>query len=269
MRAASSSCDRRGLLEVFQQVGILRDVAAIDAMSFRRHFFHRLFPARLILWLSARARERFQACGNHQFQVPFREHRIGVLPIENFSLLGDADTPGKTSFRLGQDCRMRRPASAPDRTAATVKQSQFHSAFSRHAVQITMRLVQFPCAGQHSSIFIGVGVAQHHFLPSSPGIEQRFIIRMPPQAPHRAARRAQRIDRLKQRHRHQAGVVIAGNMIARVMIAGTSQTHAASLRQADQVEHIVLRLRPADDVLTDRLCGINLLEPLDRSESLD
>src|SRR5580700_5615482 len=30
--------DRRGLLEVFNQVGILRDVAAIDAMGLCRHF---------------------------------------------------------------------------------------------------------------------------------------------------------------------------------------------------------------------------------------
>ena len=96
-------------------------------------------------------------------------------------------------------------ASAPDRTAATMEEAQFYSAFSRHTMQIPVRLVQFPGAGQHSSIFIGVGVAQHDFLPSSPGIEQRLIIRMPPQTPHDTARRAQRIDRLKQRHRHQTG----------------------------------------------------------------
>src|SRR5271168_4190019 len=122
--------DRRGLLEILQYVRVLRDVAAINAISLPRHFLHRLFPPRLILWRSGRARERFQARGNHQFQIPFREHGIGVLPIENFSLLGNADASGKTAFRLGQDRRVRRTASAPDRAAATVKKAQLHSAFS-------------------------------------------------------------------------------------------------------------------------------------------
>ncbi len=156
---------------------------------------------------------------------------------------------------------MCRAASAPDRTSATVEETQFHSAFSRHTMQITMRLVQFPRAGQHSSVFIGVGVAQHYLLPSSPGIEQRLIVRMPPQAPHRACP-----PRAENRSTQTAAPASGRDHESR---RRTSQSDTASLRQANNVEHIVLGLRAADDVLTDRLCGINLLEPLDRTKSLD
>ena len=66
---------------------------------------------------------------------------------------------------------MRRPAAAPDRASPSMKEAQLHSTFLRGVVQIPVCFKQFPCAGQHSSIFIGIGVAEHDLLPSSPGIE--------------------------------------------------------------------------------------------------
>ena len=107
---------RRGLLKVFQHVGILGNVAAVGTVSFLRHLVHRLFPARLILRrnrLLPWTRQRFQAGRNHQLQVPLRQHRIRILPVENFSLLGDANAPGKGSFWLRQDCRWVGPPPRP------------------------------------------------------------------------------------------------------------------------------------------------------------
>jgi len=58
-----------------------------------------------------------------------------------------------------------------------MKEPQFTPAFLRPFVQFPVRFVQLPRAGQHSTIFVGVGIAQHHFLPVSPGIEVRVDTR--------------------------------------------------------------------------------------------
>ena len=47
------------------------------------------------------------------------------------------------------------------------------------AMQLTVRFVYLPGAGEHSAVFIRIGVPQHHFLPASPGIQQRLIGRTP------------------------------------------------------------------------------------------
>src|SRR5580700_6795857 len=78
---------------------------------------------------------------------------------------------------------------------------------------------------------------------------------------HHATRRAQRMNRLKQRHWHQARISGA--------LARTSQTHAASLRQPDYIQYIIFGLRAADDVLPDRLRGISSLELMDGAECID
>ena len=44
-------------------------------------------------------------------------------------------------------------------------------------MQATMCFIDFPQAGQHPSILVGVGIAEHHLLPSIPGLEQRQIVR--------------------------------------------------------------------------------------------
>ncbi len=200
--------DRRRLLKIFQHVGILRDLAAIDAIGFLRHLLDRFFPLRRMRsLLSARPRECFQTGRDHQFQIPFGEHRVGIFPVEYFALLGDANLAGKTARRLGENGGMSRPAAAADRAAAAMEESQLHSAFLRGAMQLAMRLIEFPRAGEHAAVFVGVGVAEHDFLPASPGIEQRLISGIAPEAAHDAAGGAQRINGFEQRHGHQAGIV--------------------------------------------------------------
>ncbi len=79
------------------------------------------------------------------------------------------------------------PTAAADRAATTVEEPQFYSMFLSCVVQLAMGFVELPCAGEHASVFVGVGVAQHDFLPSSPGIEQRLILGMTPDGAHDAA----------------------------------------------------------------------------------
>jgi hypothetical protein len=90
------------LLEIFQHVGTVGDLLAVKAVSFLRHFFDGFFPARRMLGLLLSVqRESFEASRDHQLQIPFGEHGVRILPVENFALLGDADVSGETSRRLG------------------------------------------------------------------------------------------------------------------------------------------------------------------------
>ncbi len=134
--------------------------------------------------LLAMQRQCFQARSDHQFQVPFGENRVRILPVEHFALLGDANVPGETSWRLREDCGVGGATTASHGSAAPMKEAKLHSIFLRRAMQLAMCFVQFPRAGEHAAVFVGVGVAEHDFLPASPGIEQSLIFRMAPQAAH-------------------------------------------------------------------------------------
>ena len=151
---------------------------AVESEGVGGHLLHRRRPALVGSGLRASgARERLQAGRDHDLQVPLGEHRVGILPVENFALLGDANLAGKIADRLGENGGVSGAAAASDGAAAAVKEAQLHVALARGAMQVAMGLVQLPDAGQHAAVFVGIGIAQHDFLPASPGIEQRLIVR--------------------------------------------------------------------------------------------
>ena len=131
-RAGPDACgiqfvDGSGLLEVLEDIGIFGDLAAIDAIGFLRHLFDRFFPARRAAWMvRCRSSECFEAGRDHQFQIPFGQHRISVFPVEDFALFGDADLAGETSRRLGEDGGVRGTAAAANRSAASVEQAKLY-----------------------------------------------------------------------------------------------------------------------------------------------
>src|SRR5450755_2391839 len=131
--------DRSGLFEIFDYLGIVGDVATVESKGVGGHLLHRGNPP----LIGARrgspgTRERFQAGRDHDFEVPFREYRVGILPIENFSLLRDANLTGKVADGLGENSGMSRTATASDCSAAAVEQAEFHIALAGHAVQVAM-----------------------------------------------------------------------------------------------------------------------------------
>ena len=97
-------------------------------------------------------------------------------------------------------------AAAADGASAAMEEAKLDAEFLRHVVQFAVRFVNFPSAGKHASVFVGVGVAEHDFLPASPGIEQGRVLGITPHAPHNGSGSAQGIDGFEQRHRHQAGI---------------------------------------------------------------
>jgi hypothetical protein len=77
-------------------------------------------------WRSLGPGERFEASGNHDLKVPFRKHRISVLPVEDFSLFGDANLPRKISDGLREYGRVGRSSSSSYGSTSPVKEPEFH-----------------------------------------------------------------------------------------------------------------------------------------------
>ena len=144
---------------------------------------------------------------------------------------------------------MRGPSATSDGSSAPVKEPQFDLVFVGGAMEFAVRFVEFPRAGEHSAILVGVGIAQHHFLPSFPRLDQRPILRMFPQASHHSSGSAKRSDRFEKRDGHQARIV-----------ARTPHVYRAMLCQTNDCQHIVFGLRTADDVVPDGAWRVLTLE---------
>ena len=138
-----------------------------------------------------------------------------------------------------------------------MKQTKPHVILVGRAVQFAMSLVQFPGAGKHPAVFIRVGITEHDFLPASPGIQQGNILRISPEAAHHVGCRAQRVDRFKQRHRHQAWI-----------IRRSRHLHPASASEPDDIDHVLLRFRSADYILPDGLRRMRTLQFRNHPESV-
>src|SRR5215469_13942172 len=164
---------RSRLLKILEHIRVLRYLAAVNAEGLLRHFFNRFFPlGRRRRSTLIRPLECLQAGSDHELQIPFGEHGIGILPVQHFSLFGDADLTGKASRRLRQDRGMRGPAAATDRSPSAMEETKFDAERLRGAMQLAMRLVKFPGAGEHATVFVGIGVAEHDLLPASPRVDE-------------------------------------------------------------------------------------------------
>ena len=82
------------------------------------------------LGLGAEAGQGFQTGSDHQFQIPFSQHRVGIFPVEDFSLLGDANLAGETAGWLRENRGMGGTAASADGAAAAMKQAELHTMFA-------------------------------------------------------------------------------------------------------------------------------------------
>src|SRR6185437_14627159 len=138
--------------------------------------------------------KRLKTSGNHDLEIPLSQDRVGVFPVEDFALLSDSNLAKKISRRLREDGVMSRSATSSDGATPPMKQAQLHILPTCSFVQGVMRLVQFPRTGQPAAVFVGIGVADHDFLPACPGIQQLSIRRIAPDALHIGGRITQRLN---------------------------------------------------------------------------
>ena len=122
-----------------------------------------------------------------------------------------------------------------------------------------LRFVELPCAGEHASIFIGVGVAEHDFVGASPGIEQGLEFGIAPDAAHDARREARRasID-----SNSGTGIRPGSALLA-------AMDTPPSCGELHDGEDVVLGLRVADDEIADGFGRVRLLYFCNGAEGVD
>ncbi len=198
--------DGRGLLEVGEGLGVFDDVFAIEGVGGRGELVEGGLPlgedlagevggvARRRSFASLRMTIRLLASrccedcvgagdgvergGDHQFEIALGEDDVGVLPVEDFALLGDAQLAGEAVHRLREDGAVRGSAAAAYGAAAAVEEAQRDAALAGDLMQRAVGLPYLPGAGDHAAVFVGVGVAEHDLLLPVPGFEQRLVGRL-------------------------------------------------------------------------------------------
>ncbi len=74
--------------------------------------------------VEAGAGEGVERGGDHELEVALGEDDVGVLPVEDFALLGEAELAGEALERLGEDGAVGGAAAAADGASAAVEEAQ-------------------------------------------------------------------------------------------------------------------------------------------------
>ena len=115
------------------------------------------------------AGEGVERGGDHELEVALGEDDVGVLPVEDFALFGEAELAGEAVDGLGEDGAVGGASAAADGAAATVEEAEVDAALPGDLVEGAVGLPDLPGAGDHAAILVGVGVAEHDLLAAVPG----------------------------------------------------------------------------------------------------
>ncbi len=212
------------------------------------------------------AGEGVERGGDHQLQIALGEDDVGVLPVEDFALLGDAQLAGEAVDGLGEDGAMGGASAAADRASAAMEEAERDASFAGHLVQRAVRLPYLPCAGNHAAILVGVGVAEHHFLPMVPGFEQRLVGGGGPELAADGGRVAQVVDGLEERDGLQAGIGAVG---AARRADAAFDADAGEAGEPEDLEHVFGAGGSADDVARECLRDVDALQLGDGAEGVE
>ncbi len=87
---------------------------------------------------------------DHQFEIALGEDDVGVLPVEDFALFGDAEFAGEAVDGLGEDGAVRGTSASAYGSSAAMEEAQGDTASratswrARWAFQISQVLVIMP-----------------------------------------------------------------------------------------------------------------------------
>ncbi len=210
--------DGRGLLEVGEGVGVVDDVFAVEVVGGGGELVERGLPCGKdlacevgdrcsVLQRCVGAGEGVEAGGDHQFEIALGEDDVGVLPVEDFALLGDAEFAGEAVHGLGEDGAVGGAAAAADGAAAAVEEAEVDAAVAGDLVEGAVGLVDLPGAGDHAAVFVGVGVAEHDLLMVVPTCKQRLVGFAGPELAHDGGGVLEVFDGLEERDGLKAGIV--------------------------------------------------------------
>ena len=164
--------DRSRGLEVLQEALGLEEVA-IGVAGGLGHAVHGPDPFvrnRLVAALED-AVARADLGVHHLFEVPLGDPRVRVLLGDGLALLGELDRPRHRLVGQGQQRAVHRAASPRDRAAPAVEQPQVDAVVVGGAREAHLVAVERPVRREEAVLLVGVGVAQHHLLGPTAGLE--------------------------------------------------------------------------------------------------
>ena len=119
------------------------------------------------------ARQGVEGGGDHELEIALGEDDVGVLPVEDLALLGEAELAGEAVDGLGEDGAVGGSAAAAYGSSAAVEEAQGDAAVAGDLVEGAVGLPDLPGAGDHAAVLVGVGVAEHDLLVVVPGLLRR------------------------------------------------------------------------------------------------
>ena len=252
--------DRRGLVEVADEAGVVVDELPIRAVAFLGGGRHgpRPFLARPLLRVGRVAQAGAQHRVDRLLEVAVRDLRVGVAREGDLALLRQPQPAVQRPGRLGHDRAAGGAAAAPDGAAPAVEQGQGHAGLPAGLGQRLLRAVELPVGGDEAAVLVAVRIPQHDLLPVSPGLQVLAVHGQREQLAHQARAAVQVVDRLEQRHHLQRALRLLA------LAAGLEQ--AVLLGEEQRRQHVADARRHRDDVDVPRFASQLGLRARDRGE---
>src|SRR5262249_7103536 len=131
------------LLEIDEHLRIFRDVFTIKSERIPGYLFHCCMPV-FIRAIAGGAGQCFERGCDHDLEVPFCQHWIGILPVEYLSLFRDTNLARIITRRLRKNGGSGRAPTASSGSAAAMKQAQPHPVFGSCHMQRVVGFIEFP-----------------------------------------------------------------------------------------------------------------------------
>ena len=156
--------DGGGLLEVGEGVGVVDDVFFVEGEGCGGELVEGCLPLGEhlagevgdfgFLQGDVWAGYGVEAGSDHEFEVALGEDDVGVLPVEDFALLGDAEFAVEAVDGLREDGAMGGAAAAAHGASAAVEEAEVDAAVAGYLVEVAVSFVDLPGAGDHAAVFV-------------------------------------------------------------------------------------------------------------------
>lgn len=230
--------------EVLDEARLLDDDGAVLLRGHDRHLVHELAP--LGLGRDRRVHAVLQRGGREALQSLEAQVLLPEAELDDLALHRHTDGPVDGVRRLGQDGKVRGPATPAHGASAAVEQGELDAVALGHLRHLLLRPVQLPRRGQAAGVLAGVGVADHDLLLA---LDPVHVPVHREEALHGRGRRLQVGQPLEQRHH------------------GQRLAHAALALQELHGEHVRGGRRHGDDVGAEAV-GRELREDVERADDV-
>ncbi|MNC28040.1 hypothetical protein D3C75_762320 [compost metagenome] len=189
-------------------------------------------------------------------QAPVGNALHGITLGEHLSLLGNLNPPADGLGRLGQNAAVQRHPATPQGAAAAMEKLQLHGEGPGRLCEVLQGQAQLPVSGEHTSVLIAVGVAQHNLLLVVGAGYRLPVSGNGEQGGHNRRRIMEIVDSLEQRHRLQRTGQIAFLIPA---------VQPDLLAEHHHLQQVTGALGHADQIAPDAIDAEFLLGSLDRT----